>query len=139
MRYLLWLSIVLLAGCGSIRGEMLIWDGHPRVVLCESQDQMAEHADGFQFSDGSGGFHTLHGLYVRAEDTVYLLCSDTDGRLSIRQAFYLAHELQHRADERNNGSMWDVLQDLSSPNGYLMGGDDFDCHHHKRISPDGGR
>ncbi len=142
MRALALLAALALAGCGDRRGELTVWsEGHPRIVLCESQAEMAAHAPGFEFvrfSVDGIDLGVLHELYVRDEDTVYLLCADGDGRISIRQALYLAHGLQHRADQRNKGSMWDVLQDLSSPNGYAMGGDDFDCHAHVRISPQGG-
>lgn len=136
MRHLpLILAVLGLTACDHREGEVTAWHGHPSIVLCADQAAMFAHAPGLAATDGSGGFQTLHGLYDYSSDTVYLLCSDPNRRLSIPQALYLAHELQHRADQRNHGAMWGVLQDESSPNGYGMGGFDFDCHHHVRRSP----
>lgn len=128
MRLLLALCALLLVGCDD-RGEVTAWRGHPSIVLCSDQPSMFRHAAGRIWGDPRG-FQTLHGIYDFDTDTVYLLCSDPNQRLSIPQALYLAHELQHRADERNDGSLWALLQDESAPNGYSMGGPDFDCHHH---------
>lgn len=129
MRLLLVLCALLLVGCDD-RGEVMAWRGNPSIVLCPNQHCMLNHAPGMLFFDGQDGWRTIFGIYERDSDTIYLLCSDPDQRLTIPQAFYLAHELQHRADAVNHGSMWGVLQDESSPNGHAMGGIDFDWHHH---------
>lgn len=130
MRHLAILTVLVLAlvGCDQ-RGEYTAWRGHPTIVLCQNESQMLEHMPGAQWGTPEG-FRTTHGLYLEAEDTVYLLCSDPEHKLSIPQAFYLVHELQHRADAKNGSNMWKLLQDESSPNGYAMGGWDFDWHHH---------
>jgi hypothetical protein len=131
MRYLVAATILALAGCGDARGERTAWVGHPSVVLCADQAAIYAHAPGERWLQSGGAWQTIHGVYVASEDTVYLLCSDPDAKLTMPQVFYLVHELQHRADAKNGGNMWKLLQDESSPNGYGMGGYDFDCHHHR--------
>lgn len=138
MRYLTLLPLILLAGCGDVRGERTVWRGHPSIVLCANQDAIYAHAPGQLWVQPDGAWQTIKGVYERGSDTVYLLCANPDGLLTVEQALYLCHELQHRADARNAGSMWDLLQDESSPNGHAMGGVDFDQHHHKRVSKEGG-